>query len=511
MKYGAVATTADFQSKHENLCSKLLKNETILSVITDVNMEESIGTQPPVDIARNLFGDSFSAEELTGYLRSSTHDNSAPALPYSLDADSAIRYKLSHACRIKINNTKTAFCKRAVLRELPYAIEKSIKTPYKLARDIKANTNEAIFLNECVKDCEIFKEKFGNNGKSDVLRVFPPYFCEAIVYPHYPLDSKFLCLLTDFSPMDGWKQHAHLEKEHLETAVEAMGEWHAHFWLEKIENDGNDPKMAKMLKVAETDAVEKLWQPGCYWDISKQPEGQVAGIEKSWKKVFDELYSKIEDSKPWSEVEFYGQKMAKNAAKLDELLHRNGIERQTVIHGDLKASNWFMRKTSTGKTQAGLIDFQWTGVGVAGVDLAYLVLASVHENDVKNDLPVSAETGNPLTRASPMLSDLARKYHLTLKSKVAPDQKVPNFQKFEAQFALAIVDLCRTAVSDHLCKLGGGTSKTIYDVVLEREQSPDQKKLVFNAYNKNRKVVRWMIGVLGSLLKDIDEIYSSAV
>jgi 3'-phosphoadenosine 5'-phosphosulfate (PAPS) 3'-phosphatase len=190
MKFGAVATMADFkfsdEKAHESLCSEFLKNKTILSVIKDIDMNKSTGTSaPPVDVARNLFGDPFSANELAHYLQGTitndeTINDHSPAPSYSLDADSAIRYKLSHACRIKIispTKTTSTFCKRAVLRELQYAMEKSIKTPYKLARDIKANTNEAIFLNECVKDSEVFKGKFGNQGKSKILRVFPPYFC----------------------------------------------------------------------------------------------------------------------------------------------------------------------------------------------------------------------------------------------------------------------------------------------------------------------------------------------
>ncbi len=40
----------------------------------------------------------------------------------------------------------SVFCKRIVLRELPYAVQKATTYPYKLARDVRANQNEAIFL-----------------------------------------------------------------------------------------------------------------------------------------------------------------------------------------------------------------------------------------------------------------------------------------------------------------------------------------------------------------------------
>ena len=33
-----------------------------------------------------------------------------------------------------------------MLRELPYALQKAVKYPYKIARDVQANTVEALFL-----------------------------------------------------------------------------------------------------------------------------------------------------------------------------------------------------------------------------------------------------------------------------------------------------------------------------------------------------------------------------
>ena len=176
----------------------------------DFRAREEANSAPPVDVARNLHSHPFSAEELSAYLGREVES-------YTPLEKGAIRYKQSHACRVEIKlkpgstassakstpsksspfdeakrpaRVKTFFVKRAVIRELPHAIAKANTAPMKLLRDGRANTNEALFLNEFVKNDPEFLSWFSMEKSSSAqLRIYPGYFCEARHCPAHPLDS----------------------------------------------------------------------------------------------------------------------------------------------------------------------------------------------------------------------------------------------------------------------------------------------------------------------------------
>ena len=52
---------------------------------------------------------------------------------------------------------------------------------------------------------------------------------------------------------------------------------------------------------------------------------------------------------------------------------------RTIVHGDAKAANVFLRETSesSNQLQVGLIDFQWCGFGLAATEVAHHILAAL--------------------------------------------------------------------------------------------------------------------------------------
>ena len=50
---------------------------------------------------------------------------------------------------------------------------------------------------------------------------------------------------------------------------------------------------------------------------------------------------------------------------------------RTIVHGDAKAANVFLRETAESELQVGLIDFQWCGFGLAATEVAHHILAAV--------------------------------------------------------------------------------------------------------------------------------------
>ena len=80
-------------------------------------------------------------------------------------------------------------------------------------------------------------------------------------------------------------------------------------------------------------------------------------------------------------------------------------KRQTVIHGDAKIANFFFRDSFSGsgdggRPEVGLIDFQWSGPGLAAVDVAYCIWASA-------SLEVLAEAGGEARLVAAYHSSLA--------------------------------------------------------------------------------------------------------
>ena len=81
-------------------------------------------------------------------------------------------------------------------------------------------------------------------------------------------------------------------------------------------------------------------------------------------------------------------------------------KRQTVIHGDAKIANFFFRDSFSGgggdcgRPEVGLIDFQWSGPGLAAVDVAYCIWASA-------SLEVLAEDGGEARLVAAYHSSLA--------------------------------------------------------------------------------------------------------
>ena len=75
-------------------------------------------------------------------------------------------------------------------------------------------------------------------------------------------------------------------------------------------------------------------------------------------------------------------------------------KRQTVIHGDAKIANFFFRGGGGRMPEVGLIDFQWSGPGLAAVDVAYCIWASA-------SLEVLAEAGGEARLVAAYHSSLA--------------------------------------------------------------------------------------------------------
>ena len=104
-----------------------------------------------MDLARGVDGEFFTAAELSEAI----FGRPGCVAGYRVPEGESMRYKQSHGCRIHLDlrpeaaqegGPQSAFYKRIVLRELPYAMFKHRTVPFKLGRDVQANRVEASVL-----------------------------------------------------------------------------------------------------------------------------------------------------------------------------------------------------------------------------------------------------------------------------------------------------------------------------------------------------------------------------
>ena len=99
------------------------------------------------------------------------------------------------------------------------------------------------------------------------------------------------------------------------------------------------------LPVPSSDA---LWPAGGYWDLAKQPSAQLEGLEPSWERILLALQREsLVTADAWLKL---GEELHAAASDVDALLHSNGpsaMPKQTIIHGDPKAANFFFRQRSS--------------------------------------------------------------------------------------------------------------------------------------------------------------------
>jgi len=459
-KYGVLVTGKSAEKKlgvsHSEFVKRFISNNKLvrdllkpMGIVTADDEEVYV-----VDMLRSIQdGSVITAQDLSKMIR-------GPQISsyHALEKD-AVRYKQSHACRLRFDNGSTAFLKRIVLRELPGAITKAQTMPHKLLRDIKANVNESNFLKSGLV------KKFNDTARDGgLVKIVHAYDCQARVYQDIPLDSRFLLLLEDFSEVLGWHQYAHLDEAKMKATLRCLAKFHAFFWLKDGNNREND------------DLRGALWPVATYWDVEKQTADQIGMLEGIFQRLLEEfgiLDEETETRRNEMINKNYGKKLATLATDLDTQIH-NATKKQTLIHGDAKSANFFYRESGA-DVDVGVIDFQWSGAGLCAVDVAYAIWAC------------------------PELGVLEKEEHLVdfyhkelvdaLRSRFPDHGDVDAWlplEQLKLEYRMAFLDFCRCVVGDHW--------RTIkVDTIRGRQALPSQNKKVFNAYNKDVDIAKRML------------------
>ncbi|KAL7491265.1 hypothetical protein ACHAWT_000664, partial [Skeletonema menzelii] len=471
-KLGVIASAPGAEEEHMLLVEAMRGDRQCLSILAKYGLnvqDESAVSSQCVDIVRDLQGYPLSVEYFADKL------NVPDAKSYSCPENEAVRGLMSNACRIHLSPSgTTAFYKRVIFENLSHAQEKLKSAPHKLVRDVNSYKVETSFLSS--KACKAVIETAG-------LHI--PKCYDANLEPNdaNPIESKFSVLLEDFSPSDGWSQRWLLEDENeIYATLTTFAKLHAFFWHGS--SFWNDQEAAKELESG-------VWESASYVQPKLQTLNQCRNVAKGWAT------SKLKCEKELSSFEFWdnlGTRLEITAEDNGRQAHPFAEEGslsdeykqyRTFVHGDPKQANLFFRESSNAGIDVGLIDFQWSGFGLAATDIAHFITAAVHADRLNDG---GEET---LLR---YYYDHLQKYLVEYGVFSSEDDAVQNFSYdlFMKQYETGVLDMCRLVIAYAWAR---------FEPVDKDDTSGCSRTMNKNSYNKSLPNVVWLMRRCDQIMK----------
>jgi len=516
---GVVASSAGAGKIHDELCRAMREDTDIIrnllekwtgnrhlidtsntAISETADIDFKVEAQA-IDIARDLDGMPLTREWLEQHvLLSNKHlkYNSEGKLlrNYSVPESDAVRMLMSNGCRIMFdwNNSlldgdeekvlpRSAFYKRIVMSDLDHAWSKLRSTPHKLTRDVRSYQVECNFLTSAA--CQNFIEEAGirvNRVYGSDLRPFPGE------HPEDKIKSRFSMLLEDFSANDGWKQEWLFDKQTAKATLSMFARMHAYFWEGSNFWKKEEGRIGRELE----DAV---WPNGGYMQPKLQGEAQLEKVAFGWKNRLPSFETDLKGvlNLQNEDLATLGDRVEKIAKLVGDRAHpfAPGVELdssnlrkyRTFIHGDPKQANIFLRKRKQDNTlELGLIDFQWSGFGLAATDVAHHMAASLNclspdENKVEIEL---------LDHYYSSLTEDLIKFGVA-SSREDVEQNIYPRSIFDEQYEIALLDICRMVFAYAWARW-------------KPEESPTAASLNRNSYNKFLPSVLWLVSKCSSVL-----------
>jgi hypothetical protein len=162
---------------------------------------------------------------------------------------------------------------------------------------------------------------------------------------------------------------------------------------------------------------------------------------------------------------------------------------RTFVHGDPKQANLFFRRSDDGASDnsidVGLIDFQWSGFGLAAMDIAHFITAAVHADRLNDG---GEET---LLR---YYFDHLQKYLVEYGVYPSADDAVENFsyETFLKQYETGVLDMCRLVIAYAWSR---------FEPVDKDDKEGCARTMNKNSYNKSLPNVVWLIGRCDEIMK----------
>mmetsp|Transcript_25033 Transcript_25033/g.69034 ORF Transcript_25033/g.69034 Transcript_25033/m.69034 type:complete len:852 (-) Transcript_25033:3662-6217(-) len=498
--FGVVASSKGGSELHDQLCRSMRADAESVHTI----FERWIGDNPPpsdvsqaIDVARDLDGIPYGLDDLQHLLR---EENSAnrKLTGYSVPEDDAWRGLMSNGVRFQLEWEETGnaaeeeeeepsesppsdiFYKRIVMANLDHARDKLKTAPHKLTRDVRSYQVETSFLTS--NACKYLIDDAGikiNKVLSSDLR---PVLADT---PKELLDSSFSIFLEYFQTSDGWKQHWLLPREETLASLEQLANMHAYFWHGSDFWKKDEGKAGKDLESA-------VWPNGGYMQPKLQGYDQLKKVRSGWEGRYPSFRDNLENV-----PELQGADIQSLGKRLEEVAPIVGIKAhpfadaetkdselskyRTLIHGDPKHANFFFRKTQESasgaeRIEVGMIDFQWSGFGLAATDVAHHITSAVSSSNVCFG---GERESYLLDHYYSCLSKALVKFGVG-KDEVEVATSIFPRETLQQQYEVAFLDICRIVFAYAWRRW-------------KAEDEPTEESFNRNAYNKSLDSALWLI------------------
>ena len=430
-------------------------------------LEDRVSNLPVTNTIRDLDGRPLSKDYFCRHMGI----DPATVDSYECPPEDAFRGFMSNACRVRLlPGGETAFYKHVIFEDLSHAREKLRTAPQKLIRDSKSYQVVAEWL--LSEACELL-------GKDTGVCIPKCYHAQLEPNHEHPMESKFSFLFEDFAPAQGWYQKWLLDDpESLEAALQTLAKIHAYFW--------HGSHFWKDHPEAAQELEESIWKSGSYVQPQAQGWKQCKIVAEEWATKKMRFEPELSSFDYWDNL---GERLESVAEECGRVAHPfaddvsdTGVSEKyqkyrTFTHGDPKQANMLFKKTND-NLQLGLIDFQWSGFGLAATDIAHFITSAVHADMLVDG---GEET-------------LMRYYYDELQThlveygaynSVEEAQNEYSYDTFEDQYEIGVLDICRLMIAY--------TWDRFEEPVEKDDKAGCARTMNKTSYNKSVPTIVWLL------------------
>jgi 3'-phosphoadenosine 5'-phosphosulfate (PAPS) 3'-phosphatase len=500
--FGVVASSSDGDASnvHHELCRRMRSDGRSVQSIFGNWMGTSVPITEPqaIDIARDLDGIPFRLDYIQKLLKAE-NPNNCQLKAYTVPENDARRGMMSNGIRFSLDwNEKSLndasppadiFCKRIVMADLAHAQDKLKYAPHKLVRDVMSYQVETSFLTS--EACRHLVQDTGLNLNRVLGSDLRP--TRADLGPKGQLESRFLIFLEYFQESHGWKHRWLLDEEATKSALAELAKMHAYFWQGSRFWEKQEGKLG-------TNLESLVWPNGGYMQPNLQGTEQLDKVHSGWEARYPTFRDDLAAIQELDDVDlsllgrrleavakFVGQQAHPFSEKGD--IAHNFQKYRTFIHGDPKQANFFFRRNSnTGTLDVGIIDFQWSGFGLAATDVAHHIASAVMPDCLSRD---GQKERKLLDHYHSCLTCELVKFGVASSEDEVEESVFPR-AVLQDQYDVAFLDVCRM----------------VFAYAWERwklETEPTSDSLNRNAYNKSLPQVLWLVTRCHLLLEKVKQ------
>ncbi|KAF1323979.1 Bisphosphate nucleotidase, partial [Globisporangium splendens] len=229
--------------------------------------------------------------------------------------------------------------------------------------------------------------------------------------------DRFVVFLESVDEFDGtFRKYVHADCLGIEDAKSAL------MYLAKLH--GAALKQPELMH----QAAENLWSSGGWWSYAKRGRQELENAPSVWTSVLLNFASELDDAEDNASLADLGERMVQHAAYISsELFEKSPASLQTIVHGDFKSANLFFENSSR---EVVAFDWQWCGIGIGALDVAYLLNTSVSMDALENDE-----------------EQLLRFYYDQFIQQVQREGIEYSFEAFKRHYVLATLEYARVLIS----------------------------------------------------------------